>query len=206
MSASENKTLPDAVIPAIPEHLDRIGNGASRRLGQALLRLMGWRLVGEIPKHKQLVMAAAPHTSNWDFILAMLAVLATGIRISYLMKKEAFFWPLRSCFLWLGGIPIDRSAAENTVDQIATWFQRKEKLWVVITPEGTRSKVKRWKTGFLRLAQKVDVPVLLVVWDYPNKCIRLETQWQTTGDHEFDANAIREYIDSRYKGRHAHRQ
>lgn len=193
-------------VPPVPNQVARFGNRISRYLGLAALRLLGWRLVGDVPNEKQLVLAAAPHTSNWDFILAMLAMLASGIRISYLMKKEAFFWPLRSLFLRLGGIPIDRAASENTVDQIATWYQRKDQLWVVITPEGTRAKVGRWKTGFLRLAEKVDVPLLIVVWDYSAKCIRLETIWPRTGNHEFDAHAIREYICSRYNGRHPNRQ
>lgn len=201
---SNNNT--HALYPPVPEGLASFGNGVTRRIGRFLLRLVGWRLVGELPKEKRLVLAAAPHTSNWDFVSAMLIVMATGVQISYLMKKEAFFWPFRDLFLWLGGVPIDRSASQDTVEQITDYYKKQDKLWVVFTPEGTRSKVERWKTGFVRVAHEADVPVLLIAWDYPSKTMRLDKLWHTTGDHESDAEAIREYMCSRYTGKYPDKQ
>lgn len=186
--------------------MPRAGGSLRRWLGRQLLRLYGWRLEGEFPDHPKLVIAAAPHTSNWDFVLAMFLVMALGVRVSYLMKKEAFVWPLRGLFLRLGGIPIDRKATTDTVDQIAGWYRDHDKVWVVITPEGTRSRVKKWKTGFLRIAERAQVPVCLVAWDYPSKRMHIGPCWETTGDHPQDAENIREFLTTRYQGRHPHNQ
>ncbi|WP_188151918.1 1-acyl-sn-glycerol-3-phosphate acyltransferase [Teredinibacter waterburyi] len=198
------KGLP--LFPVSSENVPVFGGYWLRRMGIWLVRVTGWRMVGEIPDEKKLVLAAAPHTSNWDFILAMLFVMATGIRISYLMKKEAFVWPFGKLFMALGGIPLNRKAADDTVDQIAQWYSEHDKVWVVITPEGTRGKVERWKTGFLRLAERADVPVYLVAWDYPTKTIHIGKKWPRSGDHVKDAEGIRDYLCSRYTGRHPENQ
>ncbi|TVZ37936.1 1-acyl-sn-glycerol-3-phosphate acyltransferase [Alteromonadaceae bacterium 2753L.S.0a.02] len=194
------------LYPAIPDEMPRAGGPLRCWIGRQLMRLLGWRLEGEFPKEKQLVLAAAPHTSNWDFILAMLLVMMLGVRISYLMKKEAFFWPLGGLFMKLGGIPINRKAAEDIVGQVASWYQQHEKVWVVITPEGTRSKVKKWKTGFLRIAERAQVPVCIVGWDYPSKTMHIGPLWQLTGDHEADAENIRSYIAKHYTARYPDKQ
>jgi len=198
---SQEKKHTHSVIPDTPVNMPRAGGRFRRWLGRTLLRLSGWRLIGEIPNNKKLILAAAPHTSNWDFILAMLVVMALGVRVSYLMKKEAFIWPFATLFKHLGGIPLDRHAAEDTVEQIAGWYRSHEKVWVVITPEGTRSKVDKWKTGFLRIAAAAEVPVHVVAWDYPTKTMIFGPKWQTTGDHVNDAQNIRDYLTDKYRGR-----
>jgi 1-acyl-sn-glycerol-3-phosphate acyltransferase len=189
------------LMPFLPEQVPRFGGPVARWIGRLGLRTLGWRIEGEFPNIPKTVFAAAPHTSNWDFIIAMFAVLAMGVKISYLMKKEAFFWPFKGLFMSLGGIPIDRSAASDTVDQAGQWFKQNEKLWVVVTPEGTRAKVERWKTGFLRIAEAGGVPVCLVAWDYPSKRIIIEKTWHPSGDHARDADDIKDYICKKYKGR-----
>jgi 1-acyl-sn-glycerol-3-phosphate acyltransferase len=199
---SESNPLDPKLSPLTPS----FGNRFTRCIGRGLLRLLGWKVCGELPNIPKLVLAAGPHTSNWDFIIAMLAVLAFGVKISYLMKKEAFFWPFKSLFMSLGGIPIDRKGASGTVSQAADWFDSNEKIWVVVTPEGTRKKVERWKTGFLRIADQAQVPVFLVAWDYPNKVLHLDKLWERSGDHSADAEAIRHYINSNYTARHPTKQ
>lgn len=164
------------------------------------MRLLGWTFKGELPNHPQLVICAAPHTSNWDFIIAMVAALALGVKFSFLMKKEAFVWPFKNLFMAMGGIPLDRGSSANTVDQIAEWYRTHEQVWLAITPEGTRAKVGRWKTGFLRIAHESEVPVLLVAWHYPEKAIYLDKLWYTTGDHGKDAEDIRAYMNARFVG------
>ena len=201
-SATETQEL----YPPIPEQVPRFGASWSCAIGRFLLRSSGWRVTGEFHNIPKTVVAAAPHTSNWDFILAMFAVCAMGVKISYLMKKEAFIWPLRGLFIALGGVPIDRSAAIDIVDQVADSFQKADKLWLVITPEGTRAKVDKWKTGFLRIAHKAGVPVSLVVWDYPNRQIRLETLWPVSENYEQDAADIRQYVCERYRGKYPQNQ
>lgn len=195
------------VVPELPPEVPSFGNSFTRWVGRVGLRLMGWKVVGEFPPEKKFLIALAPHTSNWDFVTAMFALLGTGIKLSFLMKKEAFFWPFGKFFIALGGIPIDRRAAEDTVDQIRAWYDTQDKACVAITPEGTRSKVEKWKTGFLRIVRHTGVPLFLVAWDYPTKRIVLDRYWEVSGD-DFaeEAEKIRAYINSRFTGRHPEKQ
>lgn len=185
----------------LPPLAPRKGNRFTIWLGLRVLRLFGWRLEGQLPNQPKLIVAAAPHTSNWDFIFAMLAVLALGLNASYLMKKEAFFWPFAGLFKWLGGVPVARGKTGGMVESLVDWFAEREAGWLLITPEGTRKKVKHYKTGFLRVAALAEVPVMLVSWDYATKRIMLEKVWTTTGEHEADCQAIRQYLTNRYEGR-----
>lgn len=191
-----------APLPSLPPAVPRKGNRLSRWLGRSLLGAMGWRIQGELPNHPKLVVAVGPHTSNWDFVIAMGVVLALGVRVNYLMKKEAFLWPLAGLFRWLGGIPIDRSNASNTVDQIVGHYRNSPHLWLAITPEGTRRRVEQWRTGFLRIAAGAEVPVLVAAWDYSQKAFVLDRLWCTTGDCPADAEAIRTHVRANYRGRH----
>ncbi len=193
------------LLPDAPETMPRMSSKRRLKLvkwvGRNLLKVLGWKVEGKFPHESKLIIAAAPHTSNWDFLLAMLAVMAYGLKISFLMKKEAFYWPFKNLFMALGGIPLDRSATEDIVDQITSWYNCHEKLWVVITPEGTRSKVGKWKTGFLRVAEQADIPVLLVAWDYPTKTLHIDKIWDTTGNYDQDVEDIRCYINNKYTGK-----
>jgi 1-acyl-sn-glycerol-3-phosphate acyltransferase len=189
-------------LPSLPPSAPRKGNRFSRWLGRQILAAMGWRLKGELPDHPQLVVAVGPHTSNWDFVVAMGVILALGVRVHYLMKREAFFWPLGRLFRWLGGIPLDRRRTTDTVPQIVEHYRQSGELWLAITPEGTRAKVGHWKTGFLRIANEAKVPVLVAAWDYPRRVFVLDSLWSTTGDHVADAEAIRHHVCASYQGRY----
>lgn len=193
--------MTEARIPVPPEQAPRKGTPFTRWLGRQLLAVTGWQLKGGFPDHPKLVVALAPHTSNWDFFISFAALMATGLRASWVMKKEAFIWPFKGFLMSWGGIPVDRQAAKDTVEQIQTWYAEHEKAWVAITPEGTRSRVPRWKTGFLRIAYAAEVPVLLIGWDYPTKSIVLDQLWPLTGKIDEDEAAIRSYVNSRYRGR-----
>lgn len=194
--------MPRQCVPDLPPEVPCRRSPAIQWLGRLLLRMSGWRLVGEVPRTPKLVIAVGPHTSNWDLVFALYVLMASGIRLSWFMKREAFIWPVSRLFIAFGGIPLNRSAASGTVSQIAEAFAERERLWVALTPEGTRRKVTQWKTGFLRMAEAADVPVLLVGWDYPNRTICIDRLWQVTGDHERDAAAIQAYINHHYTGRY----
>lgn len=192
--------------PERPDNVPATNNRITCWVARNILRVMGWKIKGELPNHPQLVLCGAPHTSNWDFIIAMLVSLALGVKFSYLMKREAFIWPFKNMFIALGGVPLDRGSGDETVRQIAEWYRTHDQVWLAITPEGTRSKVRKWKTGFLRIAHSAKVPVLLVAWHYPEKSLYLDKVWKTTGNHIKDAEDIRAYMTSRFVGAHPDKQ
>lgn len=194
------------LLPTVNANVPRLGNAFTRYLGRLLLKALGWKVRGELPELKQVIVMVAPHTSNWDFITAMAALSGAGVKWSYLMKKEAFFFPFKTFFMNMGGVPIDRSQTTGLVEQVAEAFEEREKLWLAITPEGTRKKVTSYKTGFLRISELSGVPVLIVAWNYPTKEIVLDKLWNTTGDHAQDVADIREYINQHYTGRHPEKQ
>ncbi len=190
-----------SLLPAIPDNMPRRNGRFGPWLGRLLLRLLGWRVEGELPNVNKCMVAAAPHTSNWDFFLAMPALLALDVKASWMMKKEAFFWPMKGVLMSLGGIPTDRAAAGGVVTQMARAYRDSEQLWIGITPEGTRGKVDRWKTGFLRIAYEAQVPVVLAGWDFPNKVMRFGRVFYPTGDYEKDIAEIRAYYRDNFQGK-----
>lgn len=183
----------------IPEEVPRIGNGFTGAIGRWFIKLIGWRFDGDLPAEKKLMVALAPHTSNWDFVVAMPMILALRVKISFMMKQEAFFFPFKRLFKWLGGLPTDRSSPRGLAQQMSKAYRNNDKMWMAITPEGTRKKVAKWKTGFLRIAYAADVPVLLIAWDFPNKRIKVDSLYRPTGDLDTDMREIQRRF-SKYQG------
>lgn len=186
--------------PFVNEDVPRMGNALSRGMAEGVLKLMGWKVTGEFPQEKKLVYIGAPHTSNWDLVIALASMQAVGLRCSWMMKKQAFFWPLGGLFKKLGGVPIDRSAKTDITTQMADWFAAQDKAYLGITPEGTRSKVESFKRGYLRIAYDAKIPVFLVVVDGENKEVVLDKVWPLTGDIDIDNRDIKAYYDANYKG------
>jgi len=145
----------------VNEYTPRMGNALTRWIGSTILKLMGWKIVGSFPKKKKMIFLGAPHTSNWDLILALGGMMAVGLKCSWMMKKQAFFWPLGGLWKALGGVPIDRSSRNNVTQQMTDWFNANELAWLGITPEGTRSKVDRFKKGYLRMAYAANATVFV---------------------------------------------
>lgn len=189
----------------LPEEMPRIGNWFTQGIGLLIVKVLGWRLEGEFPPEKKVMVALAPHTSNWDFVVAMPFIMALKAKVSFMMKKEAFFWPFKRLFIWLGGLPTDRTAPGGLAQQMAKSFRQNEKMWVAITPEGTRKKVGKWKNGFLRIAYAAKVPIVLVAWDFPRKRICVDSLYQPTGNLEQDMREIQRRF-SKYRGRNPENQ
>jgi 1-acyl-sn-glycerol-3-phosphate acyltransferase len=162
-------------------------------LARRILALFGWRLVGALPATPKYVIIAAPHTSNWDFIVAILAAAAFGLRINFMMKDELFRPPWGWFFRALGGIPINRRSNNNVVQQMVQRFAERERLALVIPPEGTRSKVTKWKTGFYYIALGAGVPILLGFADFARKQVGSGPLITPTGDIEADLAGIRAF-------------
>ena len=160
------------------------------RLAILLLKLIGWRVVGTKPVLKKYIIIFAPHTSNWDFVMAQMAGFALNISARYFGKESLFRFPYRIFFEFLGGIPIDRSKHNNVVDFAVDLFKQREELVVALAPEGTRSRVERWKSGFYHIAVGAKVPLVLGFFDYDNKEIGIAQIFEPSGDIEVDMRKI----------------
>ena len=155
------------------------------------LRLSGWRVEGQFPADSRYVLIGAPHTSNWDFPLALGVCFACNVKI-YWMGKSSLFRGLAGLVMrWLGGIPVNRDKPGGLVGQMITAFGRQPELVLVIPPEGTRSRVSEWKTGFYYIAQRAGVPVLPVYVDGARKVVGIAPLFYPTGDLEGDLPKIR---------------
>ena len=165
-----------------------------RWLSRSILKIAGWRVEGRAPESPKCVIVVAPHTSNWDFPLAMVYAFALGLDVSFLGKAELFRWPLLGrLFYRLGGIPVERNKAHGVVHYVVRTFQERERLALGIAPEGTRKKVAAWKTGFYQIAVGAQVPIALAFLDYGRKAGGFGPLIEPTGDINADFGLIREF-------------
>jgi 1-acyl-sn-glycerol-3-phosphate acyltransferase len=153
----------------------------------------GWTVVGPVPEPRKFVVIAAPHTSNWDFVYFIGATRKLGAHLSFMGKKQLFRWPFEKAMRELGGIPVDRSASKNYVQQMADEFRSRSEFMLTIAPEGTRGKVGQWRTGFYHIAMAAGVPLVFGVMDYKRKFVGLSEVFHPTGDYEADMIKIRAY-------------
>ena len=165
-----------------------------KKFSQYILRLFGWKLVNVLPDVTKCVIAVAPHTSNFDFLIGKLAYWALGRNANFLIKKEWFVFPLNIIFRSMGGIPIERKKNASMTDTLAEEFNKHDTLQIAITPEGTRKKVTEWKKGFYFIALKADVPILLVGLDYKKKEVIFLDSFRPTGNLDEDMAIIQGYF------------
>lgn len=180
-----------AVVPELPPNAPRVGSRAGRWLGRTLLRLGGWRVVGQFADLRKMVIIVAPHSSGWDAYWGLAAKLAMGLDIAFMAKAELFGGPLGWLLRWFGGIPVDRSSPAGVVEQSAARVRESDNIWFLLAPEGTRRRVERWKPGFWKIARLADVPVFCAAFHYPEKKIVLDQLVHTTDDYEADMARIR---------------
>lgn len=162
----------------------------------AWFKVRGWRIPKRFPVGlKQYVLAVAPHTSNIDFPVGVAARRLLGLNVKFVAKAELFKFPVRSILLNLGGYPVDRSKKSNFVDQVVELFQTKNDFAICVTPEGTRSRVETWKTGFYHMAVKAGVPIIMVGFDYPMRVVVVSDPFQPTGDMETDFARMDQFFE-----------
>ncbi len=166
-----------------------------RRAAMAFLKMTGWKAEGRIPDAPKFVLIAAPHTSNWDLPFALCIAFALRIKIYWMGKSAIFRRPFRRLFLWLGGIPVDRSRSHNVVEQLVRRFHEEETLALLIAPSGTRKRVAKWKTGFYYTAYGANAPIVLGFLDYGRKVGGVGPAVRPTGDIAADMNIIRAFYD-----------
>jgi len=165
-------------------------------LGSLYLRLLGWKLLGQKPPYKKYLVLAAPHTSNWDVPLMLAMSYVYGIRLSWIGKHSLFRGPWGWLLRRVGGVPVDRRARHNAVQQMVEEFARRDELCLAITPEGTRGRADYWKSGFYHIASGAGVPIVLGLLDYRKKVGGLFEAVFTTGDLKADMDKIRTFYSN----------
>ena len=173
-------------VPRLPDCLPSRGNALSGTISRAILGAWGWNIEGEFPPQPKMVAIVAPHTSNWDFIVGILAVFAIGIRVRFLAKHTLFKPPLGWLMRWFGGMPVNRDAPQGLVPQAVEAIDKAERVFLAITPAGTRSSTKPWKSGFYHIAVAARVPIFPVIFDGPKRAIRFLPAFEPSGDYEAD--------------------
>lgn len=170
-------------------------NTLFRALSVAFLRLNGWQVRGELPPQaRRCVVIAAPHTSNWDLPYTLMAAFVLNLHIRWMGKWQIFRAPFGALMRWLGGIPVRRETSNNLVAASAQALADADgPLQLVVPPEGTRSKVRQWKTGFYYIAVTAQVPIVLAYLDYERRIAGLGPVFQPTGDIERDMDTIKAF-------------
>lgn len=158
--------------------------------------LLGWKIQNDFsPEFKKSIIIVVPHTSWYDWFVAIFTRRILNTQINFVGKKELFVWPLGWYFRAMGGAPLDRTPGQNKVDSIAKIFDSKDIFRLAMSPEGTRKKVDTWKTGFYYIAQKANVPIICVSFDYPNKIVKIREPFFITNDIEKDMADLKSYFD-----------
>jgi 1-acyl-sn-glycerol-3-phosphate acyltransferase len=183
-------------VPVLGCNVPKRGNAFSRGVGRLGLAILRFRFEGSVPDVPRLVLIVAPHTSNWDFVVGLFAKLALGLRVRFMAKHTLFRGPFGSFLRWLGGIPVDRRAAVGVVEGAIETIRAAEKLYLVLTPEGTRKRVPAWRSGFYRIAHGAGVPILPVAFDYRKRAVTFEPLFGPTGDYEADLRLLRSSFDA----------
>ncbi len=184
----------DPQIPELGPHVQRAHGRLAAAVGRFMMGIRGWRVEGEFPDIPRMVMIVAPHTSNWDFLTGVYVKLAMRMGARFVGKHTLFHGPLGVFMRWLGGVPVDRSAAAGFADDAVRVLKEAERMTLVIAPEGTRKRTDKWKSGFYRIAMAAGVPIVLTRFDYPRKVIFFGPVFQPTGDYERDLRELQSHF------------
>ena len=171
MSATDRTNTGQVKIPDVGALPPRRRYGLLRAIGISILRRLGWSAEGSFPDCARVVVAVAPHSSNWDFVVGAAMMVTLELRVSFIAKHTLFWGPLGWFMRWLGGIPIDRAHPEGFADQMIQVFGGGKSLWLAVTPEGTRRAGVPFKSGFYRIAQAAQVPILPVYFNHRRRVI-----------------------------------
>jgi 1-acyl-sn-glycerol-3-phosphate acyltransferase len=184
-------------IPKLPPLAPKRISPRANKIAETDLSVTGWRIEGDMPNLAKCVMIGAPHTSNWDFFIIMMAFFSMKLQFNYMMKASWFKWPYSYFTYWTGGIPVYRNKAkkQGLVEQMIKAFQEREALILAISPEGTRSQVTKWHTGFYHIAVGANVPIICMTINYPKKIFKFLGTFKPTGNLEQDLPAIQAFYN-----------
>ncbi|MXO86665.1 acyltransferase [Altererythrobacter aurantiacus] len=183
--------------PADPSR-DRSPSLVSRLVKQVILglfRLKGWRAVGSGPSVAKGVIIAVPHTSNWDFVYYLGLTHSLGIRARFMAKDSLFTGAMGGFMRDMGGVPVERASKRNMVEQMVAEFAARDRFLLTIAPEGTRSSVLQWKTGFYHIAVQAGVPLIPGFVDYRRRVGGLGEPIAVTGDYAADMAKVRAFYE-----------
>jgi len=170
-------------------------------IGMLFFKMLGWKceIISKELGNKYMLIGF-PHNSNMDAFFGIGFSFVNRIQSSPMIKKEWMFWPMSIIFKWMKVMPVDRNAASDIVDQVAKEFSRRDVFIPVIFPEGTRKEVKKIKTGFWHIADKANVPIVLLYKDDASKRLRILGSFHTSESKSDDLIRIRDiYRDAGYK-------
>ncbi|MEO1252599.1 MAG: lysophospholipid acyltransferase family protein [Pseudomonadota bacterium] len=164
-----------------------------RTASAAGFHLAGWRFEGKIPDADKFLVVAAPHTSNWDLPIMLGIAAHFRRRLHWVGKASLFKPPFGGVMRALGGVPVERGAGANFVSDIVDEFRARERFVIGILPEGTRQKVREWRSGFYHIAQGAGVPIVLGFVDYARKAAGVGGVIEPSGDYEADLARIKAF-------------
>ncbi|HKJ07134.1 MAG TPA: 1-acyl-sn-glycerol-3-phosphate acyltransferase [Flavobacteriaceae bacterium] len=160
-----------------------------------LYTLLGWKAKGKFPSHlNKYVIIAAPHTHWIDFPLGITIKWAEGLSANFIGKASLFKPPFGLIFKWLGGAPIERGKSSNKVEAIVSIFNKREQFILALSPEGTRKKVDKWKTGFYYIAKGAGVPIVMTTLNFDKKEVKISEPYYPTDNMEEDFNHFAEFF------------
>jgi 1-acyl-sn-glycerol-3-phosphate acyltransferase len=166
-------------------------------IAQGIVRLMGWRVVGEKPPPPRSVIIGAPHTSNFDGVMLIFAAIILRVNLRWLVKHSLYNTPFRPILKWSGAIPIDRSGGQNVVEQAAQILRSSEDIHLALAPEGTRKRTNGWKSGFYYIALRAKAPIYFGFIDYKLRECGIGGHMEPTGDIEADMQVIKAFYETK---------
>jgi len=163
-----------------------------RWISQFVLKILGWKIVGDPANElKKKLYIVVPHTSNFDFFLGMLTKWATGIKVNFLGKQSLFFPPLGWILTYYGIVPVKKNS--NQIEEIIKLYNSREEMSYGLAPEGTRSRVEKFRTGFYHIAYGANVPIIMVTFDIGNKVVTFREPYYVSDDKEKEIAYIQDY-------------
>lgn len=159
-----------------------------------LLKLMRFKPdLKNVPQEDKYVLLFIPHTSMFDFVIGKITLTIMGVHPLFLIKKEAFWWPLGAILRKLGGVPLDRKNASKFYLYAADLIRKEDRVALLISPEGTRKRNDKWKKGFLYIAEEADVPIYMGYLDYGSRRVGIGEKFSPTGNHDADIKTVQQY-------------
>ena len=171
-----------------------------QKIGKFFLTITGWKFKGDIPRSDRIILVAGPHTSNWDFLLALAFIFGLNLNVFWIGKHTLFKNGFSKIMRKLGGIPVDRASPELLMNEVSNIVKKQQGVIIAISPEGTRKKVERLKSGFLRIAKTTNSQILLAGIDFESKLIHLGRLFQPSGNTESDLLNVHNYF-RQFKGK-----